>query len=327
MPEHNPNEQAVTFASAGLRLSGTLTTPGADGHSPADAHLPANAPSPAVMLLPGSGRTDRDDNAKVMALNLFPELVAELSTIGFATFRYDKRGVGSSEGDYFATGFDDQLADASAAVAWLAGRPEVDPKRIFVLGHSEGAMNAVRLAAGAAGAGTAAVAGIVLLGGSAKTGEETMLWQGHQIAPTITGFNKLIINLLRIDVVKSQVKGINRLKATSTDVARMQGQRINAKWVREFLAYDPVPDLAKVHVPVLAITGANDIQVDPDDLRLMAELIPADVESHVVPDVTHLFRSDPSRAGLKDYKKQTKRPVDPRVVGYVTAWLKGHARG
>jgi pimeloyl-ACP methyl ester carboxylesterase len=310
MPEQDPNEQAVTFTSAGAALSGTLTTPGPDG------------PSPAVMLLPGSGRTDRDDNVKVLAINLFPELAAELSAIGFATFRYDKRGIGSSEGDYWTTGFDDRLADASAAVAWLAGRPEVDPKRVFVLGHSEGAMIAVRLAAGGD-----AVAGIVLLGGSAKTGEETMLWQGRQIAPTITGLNKFVIKLLHIDVVKSQVKNINRLKATTTDVTRIQGQKLNAKWVREFLAYDPAPDLAKVRVPVLGITGANDIQVDPDDLRLMEELIPADVESHVVPDVTHLLRADPSRAGLKDYRKQAKRPVDPRVLGYVTAWLKGHARG
>lgn len=319
MPEHTPHEEAVTFTSGALVLSGTLTTPSADANVP--------SPSPAVMLLPGSGRTDRDDNVKALAINLFPQLVAELSTIGFATFRYDKRGIGSSEGDYWTTGFDDRFADASAAVAWLAGRPEVDPKRIFVLGHSEGAMIAVRLAAGGEAVGGEAVAGVVLLGGSAKTGEETMLWQGRQIAPTITGFNKFVIKLLHIDVVKSQVKGINRLKATTTDIARMQGQKINAKWVREFLAYDPAPDLAKVRVPVLAITGANDIQVDPDDLRLIAELVPADVESHVVPDVTHLLRADPSRAGLKDYRKQAKRPIDPRVLGYVTAWLKAHARG
>jgi pimeloyl-ACP methyl ester carboxylesterase len=321
MPEHALQEEAVTFASGGVALSGTLTTPGPDGPST------AGGPYPAVMMLPGSGRTDRDDNVKIMAINLFPQLAAELSTLGFATFRYDKRGVGSSEGDYWTTGFDDRLTDASAAVAWLAGRPEVDPKRVFVLGHSEGAMIAVRLAAGGAGSGKTTVAGIVLLGGSAKTGEETMLWQGRQIAPTITGLNKFVIKLLRIDVVKSQVKNINRLKATTTDVTRIQGQKLNAKWVREFLAYDPAPDLAKVRVPVLAITGANDIQVDPDDLRLIAKLVPADVESHVVPDVTHLLRADPARAGLKDYRKQAKRPIDPRVVGYMTAWLTAHARG
>jgi uncharacterized protein len=312
MTDHGRRELAVTFTSNGLALSGTLTTP------------EAKTPAPAVLMLPGSGQTDRDDSAKQLPINLFPQLVTPLVAQGFATFSYDKRGVGASEGDYYSTGFNDNTADAAAAVAWLAQRPEVDASRIFVLGHSEGALHAVRLAAGV-GAGTgaaAAVAGAILLAGAAKTGEETLLWQGRQIASTLTGFNKAVIRLLRVDVEKSQQKTFDRLKATTTDVTRIQLQKVNAKWMREFLAYDPATDLAKVESPVLAVTGSHDIQVDPSDLKRMTELIPQNFESHLVPGVTHLMRDDPENAGLKGYKAQAKQPVDARVVSLVAEWLK-----
>jgi uncharacterized protein len=310
MTEISPIEQAVTFMSEGAKLSGTLTVPRSE------------TPVPVILMLPGSGRTDRDDNAKWIAIDLFPRLIPVLTEGGFATFRYDKRGVGASEGDYWSSGFDDRFADAAGAIGWLAGRPEVDPSRIFALGHSEGALIAVRLAAS-----KKTIAGIVLLGASAKVGEETLLWQGRQIAPTITGLNKAVLGILHIDPLKLQQKNINRLKATTRDVVRIQLQRTNAKWVREFLAYDPAPDLANVHAPVLAITGANDIQVDPDDLHRMAELIPADFESHVVPVVTHLLRADPDHGGLRDYRRQAKQPIDARVVGYVADWLERKANG
>ncbi|MGA7910310.1 MAG: alpha/beta fold hydrolase, partial [Candidatus Dormiibacterota bacterium] len=223
----------------------------------------------------------------------------------------------ASAGDYWATGFNDRLTDAVAAVAWLASRPVVDASRIFVLGHSEGALVAIRLASGAA-----PIAGAVLLAGSAKTGEQTLLWQGGEIAKTLTGFNKWLVAALHIDPQASQRKYIAGLKATTGEVARIQlVQKINAKWMREFLSYDPAVDLVRTKIPILAITGSRDIQVDPADLELMAGLLPGDFESHLVPDVTHLLRADPGGLGLKSYKRQVERPVDERVVGYIRDWL------
>lgn len=302
--------EAVIFTSEGVALSGTFTVPQAVGRAP------------AVLMLPGSGQTDRDDNAKRLAINAFRPLARVLGERGFATFRYDKRGVGASEGDYWATGFDDQLTDAVAAVGWLASRSEVDPLRIFVLGHSEGALICVRLAAGGA-----PVAGIVLLAGSAMTGEQILLWQGRQIASTLKGFNKWLVSALHIDLVRSQQKNLDRLKAASGDVARIKFQKVNAKWMREFRGYDPAPDLAEVRVPVLAITGSKDIQVDPGDLERMAELIPGDFEAHVVLGVTHLLRIDPDDSGLQGYKSQARQPVDARIVEHVCDWLKRKANG
>ena len=308
MPEFGPHERPVTFPSAGLVLAGTFAVP------------EAGRRLPVVLLLPGSGQTDRDDNAKKVAINAFPPLVEALGHIGVATLRYDKRGVGASQGEYWRSGFDDRLADAVAAVEWLRAQPEVDPARIFVLGHSEGALIAIRMAAGAA-----PVAGILLVAGAAKTGEETLRWQGRQIAASLTGFPKLVLRVLRIDPLRAQEKSIARLKASTGDTVRVQlVQKLNAKWMREFMAYHPAPDLARVRVPVLAITGAKDIQVDPADLDRMVDLVPGPVEAHRVPDLTHLLRAEQGAPSLQTYKRQAKEPVDPRVIDLVCTWLKEH---
>ena len=297
----------VRFQSAGLTLAGTFVVPEREGSAP------------AVLMLPGSGETDRDDNAKPLAIDVFPQLSAAIVGLGMATFRYDKRGVGASEGDYWTTGFDDRLTDAGSAVDWLRERPEVDSSRIVALGHSEGALVSIRLAAGAA-----PVAGAILLAGSARPGEQILTWQARQIAATLTGFNRLVLRLLRIDVVKSQQKAFARIRGTSEDVVRIQGRRINARWMREFMAYDPAGDLARIEVPVLAITGDRDLQVDPGDLTRMHELVRGPFEALRPPGLTHLLRTEGSRQGLGGYKEQVRRPVDPRVVSPITEWLQQH---
>jgi pimeloyl-ACP methyl ester carboxylesterase len=304
-------ERNITFTSDGYALAGTLTLP--EGPEP--------GPAPAVLMLAGSGPIDRDENAKRLKLNVFPPLVEVLDAAGFATLRYDKRGIGASAGDFWATGFDDPLRDAAAAVAWLGSRPEIDQSRIFVVGHSEGALNAVRLAAGAA-----SVAGAVLLAGSANSGEEILLWQGRQILQTLTGVSRWLLRVLHIDALKQQRRYIARIKASTSDTVRIQlVQKINARWMRGFLAYDPAADLAAVKVPVLAITGAKELQVDPADLDRMAELIPTEFEHHVVPDVTHLLRIEPGQPTLRTYRRQCRQPVDQRVVNHVLTWLNTHA--
>jgi pimeloyl-ACP methyl ester carboxylesterase len=314
------NDQArreeVRFRSGDLTLAGTFTLPPADG------------PVPAVLMLQGSGRTDRDDNAKALALDIFPQLSAAIVREGFATFRYDKRGVGGSEGDYFGSDLDDLLTDAVAAVAWLRARPEVDASRVIALGHSEGAMLSARLAAGAApGTGEVQLAGAVLLAGAAVTGEQILTWQGRQIAQSLTGVGKWVARLARIDIVKSQRKALNRIRISRGAVVRVRGRKINAAWMRQFMAYDPAPELARIEVPVLAVTGDRDLQVDPDDLDVMRDLVKGPFQALRLSGVTHLLRAEGSKRGLSGYKEQARRPVDPRVISAVTGWLADNAAG
>jgi pimeloyl-ACP methyl ester carboxylesterase len=133
-------EQEVSFDAHALRLMGTLTLP-------ADA---GTEPGPAALLLVGSGPVDRNENWKRLRVEATRQLAHALARARIVSLRYDKRGVGASEGgDWRTAGFFDGVDDAAAALAFLAGRPEVDPSRIAAIGHSEGAIVATALAAGA----------------------------------------------------------------------------------------------------------------------------------------------------------------------------------
>ncbi len=287
-------------------LAGTLLLPEGTG------------PYPAALLLTGSGPVDRNSDHKRIAMGATRDLAEALAAAGVASLRYDKRGVGGSDGDYLATGLGDATADARAALAWLADRPEVRADAIVVIGHSEGALHAQALAAD----GDRPVAGAVLLAGQARPGRELLEWQGEQVAQSLTGLNARIVRLLRIDVAAKQRDALDKVAATTTDVARLGGRRTNARWLREFLVYDPAPVLARITVPVLALTGEKDLQVPPEDVDTVAAVVPGDVEAVRVPDLTHILRRDPGGPSLQAYKRQVTEPVDPEVVATVTGWVR-----
>ncbi len=120
-------------------LAGTLTLPDAP------------APVPAVLLAAGSGPLDRDSNHRRLRFDVTRALAHALAEGGLASLRYDKRGVGGSPGDWRAAGLYDNVDDLARARDALAARPEVDPGRIVLAGHSEGAVLAAALAGRAVG--------------------------------------------------------------------------------------------------------------------------------------------------------------------------------
>jgi hypothetical protein len=277
-------------------------------------------PWPAVLLITGSGQVDRNENTKKIAIDVFPQLAGYLAGRGAATLRYDKRGVGASDGDYYETGFYDHVTDATSALEFLKSQENIRPDAAFVLGHSEGAIIAARMA------GTGAdMAGAILLAGPARSGEEVLHWQVVKIVDGMHGFNKWLIDVLHIDVLKRQAKELEKIKRSTENAYRAQlFTKLNAKWMREFMAYDPSADMPNIHVPVLAITGSKDIQVPPEDQKRMKELIPAEFEGHIVPDVTHLLRPEPGEPSLSTYKEQAREPVDSRVLSLVGDWVLAH---
>lgn len=284
-------------------LAGTLTLP--------DAPLPA----PAVLLAPGSGPVDRDSNHRRTRFDVTRQLAVALAGAGIASLRFDKRGVGGSPGDWRAAGLHDNVDDLGAALELLRGRPEVDAGRVLLAGHSEGAILATSLAARGA-----PVAGLVLLAMSATPGEELLRWQARQIAPTLPRPVRALLRLLRTDLEAKVAANHRRIEATTTDVARIGGARINARWHREFLAYDPREDLRRVSVPVLALTGSKDLQVPADDLDVIAAAVGGPVDTHRVPDLTHTLRRQPGPPSMSAYRRELKDPVDPLVVDIVVTW-------
>ena len=298
-------QREVSFPSNGLKLSGTVTVPDKDGNFP------------AVLFIPGSGQVDRDENHKKLRLNVFHDLAESLCACDFASLRYDKRGVGASSGNYWKTGFYDNIGDAQAAMAFLKEQERIDSNRIFLLGHSEGAYIATKIAADSTD-----MSGIILLAGGAQSGEETLKWQALKVVDGMKGLNKWLINVLHLNVAKSQQKQIDKIKKSHKDWIRVQLiVKLNAKWMREFLAYNPVEDLMTISVPVLAITGSKDIQVNPEDLKLMEELVRSPFEYHILPDVTHLLRKEQGVASISNYRKLVQEPIDERIPEIICNWL------
>jgi fermentation-respiration switch protein FrsA (DUF1100 family) len=298
----------LNFTSDGHALAGTLELPAGAG------------PFSAALLLSGSGPLDRNSDCRRLRLGISRQLAEQLGEVGVASLRYDKRGVGSSGQKWRTVGLSDNIADARAALASLKARPEVDASRVFVIGHSEGA-----LIAGALAADSPDVAGVVLLAGAARTGEETLRWQMRAILPTLPQFARFVLRVTRVDPLAKQEKNLARIKATTTDTAKISLAPINARWMREYLAYDPRADLARITAPVLAITGDKDLQVPAEDLAEIERLAGGPVETWAVEHVTHTLRNQPGPASLRAYRREVMRPVDPVIVSRILAWMKAHA--
>lgn len=289
----------TVIADDAVPLAGTLTLPAGPG------------PHPAVLLLHGSGPLDRDGNTARLRMDLGAPLAAALAAKGIATLRYDRRGAGGTPGDWRATGFTDNRRDAAAALSALAERPDIQADAIGVLGHSEGAVHAMSLGA------QPNVAAVVLLAGFARIGEDAFRWQARSISHTLPTPARLLLPTLRALAERQ----LARIKNTTTDVARVAGIPVNARWTREMLRHNPRADLASIQAPVLAITGDKDIQVDPADLDEIRRLVPGEAEVHRLPDLTHLLRRDPGQPSMRSYRRLLRRPVDPDLLTQVTDWL------
>ena len=144
------------------------------------------------------------------------------------------------------------------------------------------------------------------------------------MAPTLPKPVRWLLKLLRQDVAASQAKKLDRIAASGDDVMRVQFVKLNAKWFREFMAFEPIDALRSGAVPILAITGAKDMQVDPADVDAMGDAATTPFSGKVIDDLTHLLRSEPGPATLRTYKKQARRPVDQRVLDLVVDWIAAH---
>ena len=300
-------ESIISIPSGDLALEGTLNASGL-------------LPGPAALLISGSGPIDRNSNAKRLPINVMGRIATNLAANGITSLRYDKRGVGESDGDYLSTGFYDNISDARAALTALRARPEVDADQVVVIGHSEGALIASALAA------DEQLGGVALLAGAATNGKGVLRWQARQIAATLPRPVKLLTKLLRQDLVRTQTKRLDRIESSTDDVIRIQFVKLNATWFREFMSFEPLAALGEAAVPVLAITGTKDIQVNPADIALMEHAVPTPFTGHLVDDVTHLLRAEPGTASVRTYKKQARQPLDERVTELLADWVASHTR-
>jgi dienelactone hydrolase len=157
----------LTLVNGKFELPGTLTLPKGDG------------PFPAVVLVHGSGPHDQDET--IGPNKGFKDLAYGLAAHGIAVFRYTKRtekyGEKSSDDPAKLTVDDEVISDARAAVALVAQQPKINPKQVFLLGHSLGAYLAPRIATG-----DSQIAGIAILGANTKPIEQVIVEQVRYLA-------------------------------------------------------------------------------------------------------------------------------------------------
>jgi uncharacterized protein len=295
-------------------LAATLTIP--DGNS---------EKYPVVIMVHGSGPTDRDSNAKGMRLNVFKELSDVIAAEGFASVRYDKRGIGASEGDYLEAGVYDLIDDAQAVVEFVKKHPNIDENHVILLGHSEGSIVSPFVNE------KVSVDGMILLAGTAEPLADTMTWQRQEIINDIRslkGFQGWVTRLINLDekITKMNDDLTKAILATDHPVIKHKGKKINAKWNREHLQFDVSKPLQKVTCPVLAITGTKDVNVKLSDLEKIKALVQGECETHIIQDMTHMLRKTDVENSISkimnDYKKSLKQPIDEELKDIIIAWLK-----
>lgn len=284
--------------------------------------------SPAILIIAGSGKLDR--NGKVNEkwnLRLYGQLAEALTEMGYITLRYDKRGVGASEGNYLAAGLWDLVEDAQAAIQFLKGLPEVDPCKVILLGHSEGAM------IGTAVAAREELGGAILLSGAVERLDEATKRQRDLATQDISnakGFQGTLLRLLGTHKkVESQAqKQMNKILNSKKDIIKYSFVKVNAKWWREHFAYNPREDLPKITCPVLAITGALDVQANPAVLKDLPKYVKQDAEYFVLENMGHSCKYISKASNMLNAKKdilaETKLPVHPELLKLLENWLSRH---
>jgi dienelactone hydrolase len=273
--------QDVKFTSKdGSVLAGTLSYPD------------AAAPFPCVILLQGSGVNDR--NETVGPNPVFAELADALNARGYAVLRYDKRWGGASSSTIPVTKVvrGDAVADGVAAVTFAQSAPQIDAKRIYFLGHSEGG----ELVLGIALAG-APLRGVIML------------------APLPMNYTAMIER----QIVRAHVSAAGQSQLRAAE---------KTAYIASFNAVDPVQEVRQVRQPILLVHGSNDPNVTDDDLR---PFIAAAKAAHpsTFTDVelagdSHLFAQISSADAVAGVDLQTPETLDPRLIDTLATWLASH---
>jgi alpha/beta superfamily hydrolase len=306
----NYTSEDTTFKSGDLKLAGTVTVPqnGEKKH-------------PACIIISGSGPLDRDGKVQNLGFSVQYKAIAHtLSNSGILVLRYDKKGVGRSEGDFKTASLSDLVSDAKAGIMYLKSRKDVDTSRICLIGHSEGAIIAPMIAAE-----DKSIKAIVLMAGTAKPLDQVLIeQQGFLLSQA------KIPDEMKEKAMEEQqeffdwVRGKKEWKEEEMppQYKELMGQR---KWFLEHFEHDPLQTIARVKCKVLILQGQKDKQVfDIHAIMLSNALNRAGNENHQVklfPDLDHFFCKTEGEGDYAEYAK-TERPIDPEFLNFLTDWLK-----
>lgn len=285
--------------------------------------------APAVLIIMGTGTTDRDGNLKNFKTDLYKNLSDFFVEKGFVCVRYDKRGTHQSTGNYNTAGVSDLTEDAIAVVKYLKTLPYVDGERIIVCGHSEGVMLGSLLAK------KEPVAGLLLLGGAGMSMKDALLYQNRLAVEEFKSKKGLLGLLLKGQTNQAKMDAkvealFSKCMNAKKDRVFFGGVMMNAKWVSEHGSYTSeefVQMLEDFGKPVLAITGTADLSADYRMLQAFGDM--KHVQTYAPEGVNHMLRvidDDNSMMTVqKQYKRLAAKPVHKETEEVMTQWLQQFA--
>lgn len=281
---------------------------------------------PAIVIIMGTGKTDRDGNTKSFKTDFYKNLATELTNMGFVTIRYDKRGTFETEGSYNKAGLIDLATDAVRVIRYVKKLPYVDENDVIVCGHSEGAMIATLLTE------MEETSRLLLLGGAGLSMKDALYYQNKLVATEFKNKKGILGFLLRKQATEEKTtEKVDRMfeKCTNTDkdTVFFGGAILNAKWVREHGMYNSehyVELLKKYSGKVLAITGKADLSADFERLSQLENF--ENVTIYAPNRVNHILREiDDDNSMLtvqKQYKRLSKKPIHKETLKKIEDWLR-----
>ncbi|MCD4714413.1 MAG: alpha/beta hydrolase [Clostridiales bacterium] len=298
-----------------VKLAATLTRP-----------VHKSSTYPAVVIIGGTGKLNRDGNGFGFKMNIYKNLAENLTELGFVTLRYDKQGIGKSEGKANVVGVEDLIDDVVECVKYLKELPFVDSDKIILVGHSEGCILSTLSAE------VISVAGLILISGAGVSMKTSMEEQGRFLLDEVSEIKGIKGKLLRFllsekSVVEKQQKLFERISKSTKDTVRIQLMNFPAKWLREHLAYsnqDLINKLNHQTIPILAVTGNKDVQTDYRNLNALSELDSEYIVTSVIEDMDHMLKRFCGKVSVLDVKKQYKaelnQPMHQELVHVIKEW-------
>ena len=327
--------EEVAFANGDIVLAGDLSLPAGDG------------PYPAVVLISGSGAQGRDAN--FLGFKTFAVIADHIARHGVAVLRFDDRGWGSSTGDALQATIPDRADDVKAAVEFLLALDDIDPELVGLIGYSEGGMIAplvatqrddiafVVLMAAPAVTGEALLRAqlVEILKADGATQEQIEQAQAQQelvLRAVATGKGWDEVEAAVRETVRQRIEALSEASRNAIgDIDRyfdiiIQEQMKSAKspWLRFFVEYDPVPALAGLTVPVLALYGELDTQV-PVELNATAfsEIVTGagnlDYTVATLAQANHLFQ-EALTGSISEYA-ELKPEFIPGFLESISEWI------
>jgi uncharacterized protein len=294
------SERQVVVGNGAWRLAGTLLIPA------------GTPPFPAIVLVHGPGPNDRDET--IYSNQVFRDLAEGLASRGIAVLRYDKRtqAYGERMGDMDFTLQEETVEDAVRAAALLRRQPEIDPTRIFVLGHSLGGYASPRIAAQ-----DGKLAGLIFFAANARPIEDVALEQNDYVAHLNGGPSA--DEQKRLDALKAEVAKVKGLEPGKANPPVVMG--LPAAYLLDLKGYDPAAQAKKLALPMLFLQGERDFQVTMTDFGIWKSALSErkDATFRSYPKLNHLFMTGEQKSSPAEYRYPEN--VDPEVIGDIAGWV------